>query len=203
MITDQANRLAEYKAEVTGCQACKLRKSAKQVVFGEGSPNARLVFVGEGPGSEEDRTGRPFVGAAGQLLDKMIGAMGMTRFEQTYILNVVKCRPPGNRVPDPEEIQTCKQHLDRQFAILDPVIVVLLGATALRSFLDPTGRITQVRGYWVHRNGRWFMPTFHPAALLRNPQYKPKAWADLKLVIDKYRELVDPDHESLYYPRGS
>ena len=193
--------LAKLKAEVTGCQACNLRKSATQVVFGEGSPEARLVFVGEGPGAEEDRTGRPFVGAAGQLLDKMIGAMGMTRFADTYILNVVKCRPPGNRAPVPEEAQICQQHLERQFAILDPVIVVLLGATALRTLIDPTGRITQARGHWVHRDDRWFMPTFHPAALLRNPQYKIKAWGDLKLVIDKYRELVEPDHDSLYYPR--
>ncbi len=193
--------LAKLRAEVTGCQACNLRKSATQVVFGEGSPEARLVFVGEGPGAEEDRTGRPFVGAAGQLLDKMIGAMGMTRFADTYILNVVKCRPPGNRAPVPEEAQICQQHLERQFAILDPVIVVLLGATALRTLIDPTGRITQARGHWVHRDDRWFMPTFHPAALLRNPQYKIKAWGDLKLVIDKYRELVEPDHDSLYYPR--
>jgi DNA polymerase len=197
---NRAAMLETMRPEVLGCRQCGLRHQASQVVFGEGSPTARLVFIGEGPGMEEDRQGRPFVGAAGQLLDKMLAAIGMTRFEHVYILNVVKCRPPGNRTPLPEEIASCYPHLQRQLDILDPLIVVLLGATPTRTLLDPQIRITQVRGQWVYRDNRWWMPTFHPAALLRRPEWKRGAWSDLKMVLDKYRQLVDPNHDSVYYP---
>lgn len=197
---DKKQRLDALKPEVLSCQACGLRTGAVQVVFGEGSPDARLVFIGEGPGSEEDRQGRPFVGAAGQLLDRMLEAMGMNRFEHTYILNVVKCRPPQNRVPTPEEAQTCRIHLSRQLDILDPPLVVLLGATALKSLMESDARITRMRGKWIERDGRWWMSTYHPAALLRNPEWKREAWTDLKMVLDKYRQLVNPAHESKHYP---
>ncbi len=196
----KAEQLELLRPEVLGCRRCALRDGATQVVFGEGFCEARLVFIGEGPGSEEDRLGRPFVGPAGQLLDRMLAAMGMTRFEHVYILNVVKCRPPHNRVPEPEEAETCRIHLDRQLDILDPPIVVLLGSTAARTLLDPALRISRARGEWTLKDGRWWMPTYHPAALLRNPTWKKDAWSDLKRVVDKYRELVNPAHESPYYP---
>ncbi|MCY0879882.1 MAG: uracil-DNA glycosylase [Firmicutes bacterium] len=196
----KAERLDDLRPKVLACRACGLRDAATQVVFGEGSPNARLVFIGEGPGADEDRLGRPFVGRAGQLLDRMIAAMGMTRFDDVYILNVVKCRPPGNRTPTPEEWTTCRPHLEQQLDILDPAIIVLLGSTALKALIDPTLRITQMRGQWIERGGRWWMPTYHPAALLRNPSLKRETWEDLKRVLDKYRELVNPRHESPHYP---
>ncbi|AEJ39804.1 Uracil-DNA glycosylase [Sulfobacillus acidophilus TPY] len=193
-------RLRLLAEEVRQCHRCQLRRSAQHVVFGEGNPRAALVFVGEGPGAEEDRLGRPFVGAAGQLLDKMLAAMGMTRFEHAYILNIVKCRPPGNRIPTEAERLACRPHLDAQMTLIDPIIVVLLGSTALQTLIDPAARISRWRGRWIVRDNRWFMPTYHPAALLRNPEWKRPVWADLKQVLDKYRALVDPNHESPYYP---
>lgn len=200
-MTKQA-QLDEIRPGVLQCGACALRSSAQQVVFGEGNPDARLVFIGEGPGAEEDRLGRPFVGAAGQLLDKMLGAMGMDRFEHVYILNVVKCRPPGNRAPLVEETGRCRRHLDGQLHILNPMIVVLLGNTALQSLLDPGLRVTRSRGQWVKRDGRWWIPTYHPAALLRAPELKRPVWEDLKRVVDKYREVIDPSHDTPHYPLG-
>lgn len=134
------------------------------------------------------------------MLDKMLAAMNLSRSRDVYILNVVKCRPPGNRAPEKEEQEQCRPHLDRQVAILDPVIVVLLGSTAVRALIQDDARITRVRGKWVSRDGRWWMPTYHPAALLRNPELKRLVWSDLKRVLDKYRELVDPGHESPHYP---
>lgn len=199
-MTVKADLMEQLKPQVLACWSCRLRNGASQVVFGEGSPEARLAFVGEGPGGEEDRQGRPFVGPAGKLLDQMLTAMGMNRFEHVYILNVVKCRPPGNRAPDPEEAGRCRTHLDRQLEIIDPDIVVLLGSTAGREMLDPELRISKARGRWIFREGRWWMPTYHPAALLRNPSLKRAVWSDLKQVIDKYRELVDPAHHTPHYP---
>ncbi|MCL5116742.1 MAG: uracil-DNA glycosylase [Firmicutes bacterium] len=195
--------LIELESSVKSCHRCGLRDSAAHVVFGEGFSEARLVFIGEGPGAEEDRLGRPFVGAAGQLLDRMLAAMGMDREHHAYILNVVKCRPPGNRTPEPSETASCRPHLEGQLSILDPAIVVLLGATAVKSLINPGMRITRVRGQWIQKDGRWWMPTYHPAALLRNPAWKRDAWSDLKQVIDKYRTLVDPSHDSPHYPRPS
>lgn len=196
----RAERLDALRPEVLACQSCGLRRTARQVVFGEGHPDARVVFIGEGPGAQEDAAGRPFVGAAGQLLDKMLAAMNLSRSRDVYILNVVKCRPPGNRAPEKEEQEQCRPHLDRQVAILDPVIVVLLGSTAVRALIQDDARITRVRGKWVSRDGRWWMPTYHPAALLRNPELKRLVWSDLKRVLDKYRELVDPGHQTPHYP---
>ncbi|NMP20851.1 uracil-DNA glycosylase [Sulfobacillus harzensis] len=193
--------LGDLELAVLRCQNCRLGNIRRQAVFGEGNPEARLVFIGEGPGAEEDRQGRPFVGAAGQLLDKMLSAMGMHRFQQVYILNAVKCRPPNNRTPLPDEVEACRPHFDRQLAILDPAIVVLLGSTALKAVMGSEWRITRARGQWIEQDGRWWMPTYHPAALLRNPAWKRDVWLDLKRVIDKYRELVDPNHDTPHYPR--
>jgi uracil-DNA glycosylase family 4 len=197
--TPQA-RLDALKEQVLQCHRCGLRDQAHHVVFGEGAPAARVVLVGEGPGAEEDRQGRPFVGAAGQLLDRMLQAIGMTRTQHVYILNVVKCRPPGNRVPTEDEQAACRPHLDAQLTILNPSIVVLLGSTALKAFFGPKSRISEMRGQWLHDHDRWVMPTYHPAALLRNPAWKRASWEDLKKVVDKYRELVDPAHDTPYYP---
>ncbi|MGB9826682.1 MAG: uracil-DNA glycosylase, partial [Desulfofundulus sp.] len=184
--------------KVKTCNRCGLRGGCRGVVFGEGNPAARVVLCGEGPGADEDRLGRPFVGKAGQLLDRILAACGFGRFEHVYILNVVKCRPPGNRVPTEEERAACRPNLEAQLRILKPRIMVLLGATALQAILDPRGRITRDRGRWVEKNGVWIMPTYHPAALLRNPNLKKDTWEDFKQVVARYRELIDPAHHSPY-----
>lgn len=194
------NELLRLEKEVSSCHRCALRDTAHGIVFGEGAPTSRIVFCGEGPGAEEDRLLRPFVGAAGQLLDKMLAAMGLDRNQNAYILNAVKCRPPGNRTPLPEELAACRPHLDAQLTLLRPAIVVLLGATAIQSFLGQSARVTRVHGTWHRYQDMWLMPTYHPAALLRNPEWKVAAWSDLKHVIDKYREIVDPDHFAAPYP---
>lgn len=190
--------LSRLEEKVRNCSRCGLRGGCRGVVFGEGNPAARIVICGEGPGADEDRLGRPFVGKAGQLLDKILEVCGFGRFEHVYILNTVKCRPPGNRVPSAEERAACRPNLDAQLRIISPVIMVLLGATALQEVIDPGGRITRDRGRWLERDGKWVMPTYHPAALLRNPSLKADAWKDFKQVVYRYRELVDPGHYSAY-----
>lgn len=183
---------------VSACDRCALRAGCKQVVFGDGIPASRLLLIGEGPGADEDRLGRPFVGAAGQLLDKILEASGFDRTRDCYIANVVKCRPPGNRVPEPAEREACWPNLRAQIRLIRPAIVVLLGATAVQALIDPQARITRIRGQWQERESILFMPTYHPAALLRDPSKKKDVWADMKEVVHKYRELVDPRHSSPY-----
>lgn len=200
MNLDQIQNLDQLQSVVAQCQRCGLRAGCSGVVFGEGSPTARLVLCGEGPGAEEDRLLRPFVGAAGQLLDRILAVSGFDRFQNAYICNVVKCRPPGNRVPEPAEREACLPNLQAQLRILRPAIVVLLGATALQTLVDPGARITRLRGQWIEKDGVWYMPTYHPAALLRNPTWKKDTWHDFKLVIDKYRELADAGHVSPHHP---
>ena len=165
------------------CRNCHLAASRQNVVFGEGNEHARLMFIGEGPGADEDATGRPFVGAAGQLLDKMIAAMHLAR-EEVYIANVVKCRPPGNRVPGEEEAAACMGYLERQIELINPEVIVLLGGTALHFLLKMDG-ISRLRGRWQEYKNIAVMPTFHPAFLLRKPESKREAWHDLKLVMAK------------------
>lgn len=174
--------------EIDSCNRCALRTGCQRVVPGEGNPHAEILFIGEGPGGEEDRQGRPFVGPAGALLTKMIHAIGMERTD-AYICNVVKCRPPQNRTPLPEEAEACLPFLRQQVALVRPRIIVLLGATAARYTIGPDVRITRDRGQWVERKGVWMMPTYHPSALLRNEAYKRPAWEDFKAVRDKLREL--------------
>ncbi|MAE61927.1 MAG: uracil-DNA glycosylase [Planctomycetaceae bacterium] len=169
------------------CTHCHLHESRTNTVFGEGADNADLMFVGEGPGVDEDAKGRPFVGRAGQLLDKQIAAMGLTR-EQVYIANTVKCRPPGNRVPTPDEADHCRGYLDQQIQIIAPKVIVCLGATAAKYLLnDMKLAITRVRGQWRTYRGIDLMPTFHPAYLLR--QYtqdnRRKVWSDLQAVMER------------------
>lgn len=179
-----ASDLEGVAAAVGECRQCALRAGASNVVPGEGDPKARLMLVGEGPGQQEDLTGRPFVGAAGQLLERMLSAIGLER-GQVFIANVVKCRPPGNRVPTEEEATACLPYVLAQIALVAPAVVLLLGATATRALVGKGLAITRVRGLWFARAGRLYLPTYHPAALLRDPSKKREAWEDLKKVRDR------------------
>ncbi|MCK9161065.1 MAG: uracil-DNA glycosylase [Bacteroidaceae bacterium] len=189
----------QLKNEIPSCTLCDLCKTRTHVVFGEGNRHAPIMCIGEGPGYYEDMQGRPFVGKSGILLDKIFAACGFTRQEHIFIGNIVKCRPPGNRDPQPEERAACLPYLLKQIEWIDPKIIILLGATALKGLVDPNARITQVRGTWLELQGRLVMPTYHPSALLRNPALKREAWEDFKHVIDKYRELIDPKHFCAYH----
>nr|WP_241758118.1 uracil-DNA glycosylase [Myxococcus landrumus] len=174
--------LDQVRRELGDCQRCKLCSGRKNIVFGTGNPRAELVFVGEGPGEQEDLQGVPFVGAAGALLTKMIEAMGFGR-DDVYICNVVKCRPPGNRNPEPDEIAACEPFLRAQLAAIQPRVVVALGKFAAQTLLRDSTPITRMRGQWRVYEGIQLMPTFHPAYLLRNPAEKRNAWADLQAVM--------------------
>ncbi len=181
--TDADRRpLDEIRRGSVDCKRCKLCEGRKSIVFGVGNPRAELVFVGEGPGAEEDELGVPFVGAAGQLLTKMIEAMGLSR-DEVYICNVVKCRPPGNRTPELDEIAACEPFLRAQLGALQPKVLVGLGKTAVQVLLREELPITRVRGTWREYAGIPLMPTFHPAYLLRNPAEKRSTWDDLKKVM--------------------
>jgi DNA polymerase len=180
-----ARSLEEVRAEIGDCQRCKLARGRKNLVFGVGNPKAELVFVGEGPGEEEDNQGIPFVGRAGQLLTKMIEAMGFARSE-VYICNVVKCRPPNNRNPEPDEIEACEGFLRAQLSSLKPKIIVALGKFAAQTLLRDATPISRLRGSWREYCGVKLMPTFHPAYLLRSPEEKKKAWLDLQLVMKEF-----------------
>lgn len=171
-----------------GCSRCRLRETCRQVVFDEGPHHARIMFIGEGPGQDEDTQGRPFVGRAGQLLDKILQAAELPRNE-VYISNVVKCRPPGNRLPNPDEVKECRKYLEAQIRIIRPAIIVCLGSMASQTIIDPKAMITRIRGNWLIRQGIKIMPTFHPAALLRNPGYKRPAWEDFKQIRDEYNKI--------------
>ncbi len=176
--------LDEVRRELGECTRCKLCNGRSQIVFGSGNPRAELVFVGEGPGEEEDKQGIPFVGAAGQLLTKMIEAMKFNR-DTVYICNVVKCRPPGNRNPEPEEIQSCEPFLRAQLRVIKPKVIVALGKFAAQTLLREDTAITRLRGQWRKYEGIDLMPTFHPAYLLRSPDEKKKAWMDLQEVMKR------------------
>lgn len=167
---------------IDGCQKCALHQGRKNIVFGSGDPGARLMFVGEGPGEQEDIKGLPFVGPAGQLLTKMIGAMGLSR-DEVYIANVVKCRPPMNRNPQPEEIATCSPYLKKQIEFINPEIIVALGTFAAQCLLQTSEKISRLRGSVHAYDGRKLIATFHPSYLLRNPSEKKAAWVDLQLVM--------------------
>ncbi len=174
------------------CQDCPLAAGRTRLVFGEGNPRARVMLVGEGPGKEEDRQGRPFVGAAGKLLDKILASVGFTRSE-VFIANVVKCRPPANRTPREEECAACLPKLQEQIRLIKPQIIVILGATALRAFAGPEARITRDRGNWRDYLGARVMPTFHPAALLRDPKKKKPVWEDMKAIRSLYESLPEKE----------
>jgi len=178
----RSDSLNAVLSDLTECRRCPLAESRNHLVFGEGNPEARLVFVGEGPGYEEDRNGTPFVGRAGELLTKIIQAMGLTR-DQIYICNVVKCRPPKNRNPLPEEIQACLPFLERQIDCIRPEFICTLGAVAAQTLLRTEGAITQLRGRFHTYKNISVMPTFHPAYLLRNPEKKREVWGDVQKLM--------------------
>lgn len=190
VIEAQDVSLEAIREDIGECVRCKLHEHRNRIVFGEGNPQARLVFIGEGPGADEDATGRPFVGRAGQLLDKIIQAIGLKR-EDVYISNVVKCRPPGNRTPERDEVATCEQFLFRQLALIRPQVIVALGSPAFQCLLRTKETITRARGEWRDWNGIKVMPTFHPAYLLRSPDKKREAWDDMKKVRDYLSSLPD------------
>jgi uracil-DNA glycosylase len=174
--------LLRIRADLGDCTRCKLHKGRNTIVFGDGNPKAELVFVGEGPGHDEDVQGLPFVGRAGKLLTQMIEAMGLQR-KDVYICNVVKCRPPENRTPEKDEVTTCSPFLLRQIDVIAPKVIVCLGSVAAQTLLETTRGISQFRGQWLEFRGRKLLATYHPAYLLRNPNAKGEVWKDLQKVM--------------------
>jgi uracil-DNA glycosylase len=179
---ERATALQLIRDEIGDCTRCKLHTGRHKLVFGDGTPNARLMFVGEGPGADEDAQGLPFVGRAGQLLNNMISAMGLSR-EEVYIANIVKCRPPNNRVPEPDEANTCSQFLYRQIDVIRPEVLVALGATAATYLLGQRQPLAGLRGRVHSVRGAKLLVTYHPAYLLRDPRQKKEAWADLQIAM--------------------
>ena len=180
------------------CQKCALCQTRQKVVFGTGNRNAEVLFIGEGPGANEDEQGLPFVGRAGQLLDKMLAGVGLSRERNIFIANTVKCRPPQNRDPLPEEQEACLDWLREQVRLLRPKIIVCLGRISACRFIDPDFKVTRQHGQFFEKNGVLMMGTLHPAAILRNPNQKPMAFADLIALRDKIEEVCD--RTELYYP---
>jgi DNA polymerase len=180
----QCTSLDQLAGHLDGCQRCRLGTTRQRLVFGEGNADARLMLIGEGPGADEDRSGRPFVGQAGQLLDAMILALGLRR-EQVYIANVVKCRPPANRAPNADETAACAPFLDRQIDLVKPDMILALGRPAAQRLTGETRPLGAMRGRWRTYRGVPVLPTFHPAYLLRNPADKRLSWEDLKLVRER------------------
>lgn len=174
--------LPAIQNDLGDCRRCKLSGSRKNIVFGTGDPQARLVFVGEGPGYEEDQKGEPFVGAAGRLLTKIIQAIDYTR-EQVYICNIIKCRPPGNRNPMPDEIEACVPFLERQIGAIKPDFICALGTFAAQTLLETKAPISRLRGSFHNYKGMKVLPTYHPAFLLRNPAKKRDVWEDMKMLM--------------------
>lgn len=175
-------------AEISTCEKCRLCQTRTHVVPGEGDPKADLMFIGEGPGHDEDVQGRPFVGRSGELLTRMIRAIGLTR-EQVYICNVVKCRPPQNRNPEADEAAACLNYLRAQVALVRPKVIVLLGRVACQYTIGGNVSVMREHGTWVERKGVYFMPTFHPSYLLREPGMKRAAWEDFQKIRDKLSEI--------------
>jgi len=184
-VTDPARALRLIREDLGDCTRCRLHKQGrKQIVFGVGSPKAELMFIGEAPGADEDEQGEPFVGRAGQLLNNMIKAMGIRR-EDVYIANVLKCRPPNNRTPERDECDTCSPFLLRQIAVINPKVVVALGAIAAKTLLAINASMAELRGHWYDFRGTRLAVTYHPAFLLRDPRQKKEAWKDLQMVMQE------------------
>lgn len=190
VIQDKASALAAIREDIGDCTRCRLHQGRNQLVFGVGNMNAELMFVGEGPGADEDAQGEPFVGRGGQLLNNMISAMGLKR-EEVYIANVVKCRPPGNRTPEKDECDTCSPFLMRQIAVIRPKVIVALGATAAKNLLAVNDSMMNLRGHWYDFRESKLAVTYHPAYLLRDPRQKKETWKDLQMVM-KYLGLKPP-----------
>jgi DNA polymerase len=177
--------LTDIRVELGDCRRCRLAQDRRNIVFGSGSPTAKLVFVGEGPGFDEDRQAEPFVGPAGQLLTKIIGAINLSR-DQVYICNIVKCRPPRNRNPRPDEIQICFPFLDRQLDAIEPIFICALGSIATQTLLNTPEPISKLRGRFYDYRGIRLLPTYHPAYLLRNAEKKRAVWEDMKMLMKEY-----------------
>ncbi|HEX3029009.1 MAG TPA: uracil-DNA glycosylase [Clostridia bacterium] len=178
----------ELVKECSNCKRCGLGSTRTNIVIGRGNPNSNLMMIGEGPGEQEDLQGLPFVGAAGKLLDLLLDAL-MIKDNEFYIANIVKCRPPGNRVPLDDEAEKCLPLLRNQVALIKPKIIVCLGATSMKYIVDREARISKIRGQWIERKGCWIMPTFHPAALLRDESKKILMWQDFVKVRSKLEDL--------------
>ena len=183
------DNFAELEKECNKCSKCELCKTRHNVVFGVGNTNAEVMFIGEGPGENEDLQGEPFVGRGGQLLDKMLCAVDLDREKNIYIANIVKCRPPQNRDPMPQEQAACIGFLQEQLALLHPKIVVCLGRIAAMRLIKPDFRITREHGQWIHRDGVSYMAIYHPSALLRDPSRRPEAFEDLRELRAKIRQI--------------
>jgi len=179
----------ELKTACLSCQRCPLGETRANLVFGVGREDAEVLFIGEGPGEQEDLRGEPFVGRAGQLLDQYLAAVDLDRKENIYIANMVKCRPPGNRDPKPEEQEACIVWLREQTRLMQPKIIVCLGRISAQRLISPEFKVTQQHGQFIEKSGILFMGTFHPAALLRNPRQKPEALEDFLALRDKIREI--------------
>ncbi len=189
-LPEKQETLQAIREDLGDCQRCKLAPSRKNIVFGSGNPRAELMFVGEAPGADEDDQGLPFVGRAGQLLTKIIEAMGMTR-EDVYICNILKCRPPGNRNPEPTEIASCEPFLFRQIASVKPKVICALGTFGAQTLLRTKEPISKLRGHFIDYRGAKLMATFHPAYLLRNPNEKRRVWEDVQKIRDYLKSLRD------------
>ena len=182
------NTWEELEKSIKNCEKCKLCKTRKNIVFGSGNREANIMFIGEGPGADEDEMGRPFVGKAGKLMDKAFEGVGIDR-EKVYIANIVKCRPPQNRVPEKDEASACIDYLRNQVMLIKPKIIVLLGSTALKNILGEEYSITKVRGNFITKKDIIYIPTFHPAALLRDEAKKIDFWKDLEEVVNEAKKL--------------
>lgn len=194
-VADPVKALTLIREDLGDCTRCRLHKQGrKQIVFGVGNPKADLMFIGEAPGADEDEQGEPFVGRAGQLLNNMIKAMGLAR-EQVYIANIIKCRPPGNRTPERDECETCSPFLMRQIAVIQPRVIVALGAVAAKTLLAINAPMSDLRGRWYDFRGTKLAVTYHPAFLLRDPRQKKEAWKDLQMVM-KELGLAPPKKDS-------
>ena len=178
------NNIEELKQEVEQCKKCKLCTTRQNVVFGLGNPNTKIMFIGEGPGADEDRLGEPFVGKAGQLMNKAFDVVGIKK-EEVYLANILKCRTPHNREPEVDEVNACMDYLRNQVVIIKPKIIVLLGRIALHNILGEEYKITANRGKWIEKKGILYMPTWHPAALLRDETKKIEFLEDLKKVVER------------------
>ncbi|MDY4046348.1 uracil-DNA glycosylase [Negativibacillus massiliensis] len=189
------NQYEVLHQECLSCQKCPLAQTRNHVVFGAGVSNAEVVFIGEGPGENEDLQGQPFVGRGGALLDKYLQAVDLSREKNIYITNMVKCRPPQNRDPHPDEVANCIGYLSRQLEIIRPKIIVCLGRIAANALIEKGFKVTKQHGQWFEKNGVFMMGTFHPAALLRNPHNKPDAFEDMLALQKKIREICDHTYD--------
>lgn len=188
--------LDELRARCLSCSKCKLCETRNNVVFGVGNPHADILFIGEGPGENEDLKGEPFVGRGGILLDKMLSVVDLSREKNIYIANMVKCRPPKNRDPEEEEVAACREWLKEQIELINPKIIVCLGRVAAIRFIDPNFKVTKEHGQFIEKDGRLVMGTFHPAAILRNPNQKPAAMEDFFALSEKIKEISPETYKS-------